>query len=391
MSENSQPPETRPKEIQIDIISSLTQISADGWNALNPQNHPFTSHQFLYCLENSGSVGGDSGWEPCYLLAKDADGQLIGALPLYLKYHSYGEYVFDHGWAHAFERAGGRYYPKLLGAVPFTPVPGPRLLIHDDNAYLAPHIIDAIEQLMRQHGLSSAHLNFLIQKDIDALKMKGWLIRKGLQFHWHNQNYSDFDHFLSQLSSRKRKNIRKERQSLYDKGVEFRQLTADKITPSHWDSFYQFYLSTIERKWGGAYLTEAFFHQIGEMMADNILLVMAFQDNQPVAAALNFIGSNTLYGRNWGCSVDLPNLHFETCYYQAIEFAIAHGLAKVEAGAQGFHKVQRGYMPCYTYSAHKLSHQGMSDAVQRFIDEEGAQIDLEARAIAQASPYRTQD
>jgi predicted N-acyltransferase len=239
-----------------------------------------------------------------------------------------------------------------------------------------------------QNNLSSAHLNFIDAQDRRRLEDRGWLIRKGLQFHWHNQNYQNFDSFLDQLSSRKRKNIRKERQSLSDRGVEFHQLTAESITAAHWDSFYQFYLSTIERKWGGAYLTEAFFHQIGEQMADRILLIFAQQDGRQIAAALNFIGKDTLYGRNWGCSADIPNLHFETCYYQAIEFAISHGLDRVEAGAQGFHKVQRGYMPCYTYSAHLLAHQGMSEAVQRFLQQENAQIMHEAEAIGAASPYR---
>jgi len=386
MSDNSQPP-----QITIETTTSLSQISADAWNALNPQHHPFTCYEFLDCLEQSGSVGGDSGWDPCYLLVKDASSQLIGALPLYIKYHSYGEYVFDHGWAHAFERAGGQYYPKLLGAVPFTPVPGPRLLIKQGHEHIAPHIIGAIEQLLMQNNLSSAHLNFITSSDISRLEDRGWLIRKGLQFHWHNQNYHNFDSFLDQLSSRKRKNIRKERQSLSDRGVKFTQLTADDITPSHWDSFYQFYLSTIERKWGGAYLTEDFFHLIGKRMADKILLVTASQNGHPIAAALNFIGQDTLYGRNWGCSADIPNLHFETCYYQAIDFAISHKLDKVEAGAQGFHKVQRGYMPCYTYSAHLLAHQGMREAVQRFLQQENAQVMQEAEAIGAASPYRNQD
>ncbi len=383
MSENS-----HPEQIVIETCQTLADVPATAWNALNSQKHPFTSYEFLYALEKSGSVGGDSGWDPLYILAKDRDGTLVGGLPHYLKYHSYGEYVFDHGWANAFERAGGTYYPKLLGAVPFTPVPGPRLLVKGEDDRLATQILGAIETLLMQNNLSSAHLNFITPQDRHRLEERGWLIRKGLQFHWHNQNYQNFDSFLDQLSSRKRKNIRKERQSLSDRGIEFQQLTAEAITPAHWDSFYQFYLSTIERKWGGAYLTEDFFHQIGKMMADRILLVFAYQEGRQIAAALNFIGNDTLYGRNWGCSVDIPNLHFETCYYQAIEFAISHGLDKVEAGAQGFHKVQRGYIPCYTYSAHMLSHQGMSEAVQRFLRQENAQIIHEAEAIGAASPYR---
>ena len=376
-------------DLYIALHGTLADIPAAEWDALNPTGYPFASHAFLHALEASGSVGGDSGWQPVYICIRRGKNEpLLAALPAYVKYHSYGEYVFDHSWAHAFERAGGNYYPKLLGGIPFTPVPGPRLLRRPEDSALDSHLISAFQQIVTTHDLSSAHINFISKEDTKTLTDKGWMIRKGLQFHWHNQNYTDFDSFLSSLSSRKRKNIRKERQSMKEQGIEFHQLTGTELRPEHWDDFYRFYLSTIDKKWGGAYLTREFFTEIAASLSDKILLVMASQNGEKIAGALNFIGSHTLYGRNWGCVTELPNLHFETCYYQALDFAISRGLKTVEAGAQGFHKVQRGYLPVYTYSAHWLPDAGFSQAVQRFLKQESAAIEEERQAVMETTPYR---
>ena len=376
-------------DLYINLHSTIADIPAKQWDGLNISGYPFASHAFLSALEESGSVGADTGWQPLYIcIRRGKDEPYLGAVPAYLKYHSYGEYVFDHSWAHAYEQAGGQYYPKLLSGIPFTPVPGPRLLYRPENAEMASHLIAAFQQIVRNHDLSSAHINFITEAERDNLANAGWLIRKGLQFHWHNQNYKNFDDFLASLSSRKRKNIRKERQSLASQGIEFHALTGTDIQPEDWDDFYRFYLATIDKKWGGAYLTRDFFSQIAESLADNILLVMASQNGERIAGALNFIGQDTLYGRNWGCIREYPNLHFETCYYQALEFAISRGLKKVEAGAQGFHKVQRGYLPVYTYSAHWLPDEGFSRAVSRFLRQEHRAIEEERQAIQASSPYR---
>ena len=381
--------ELATQSVSITGHTSLTEFTAEEWDRLNDTAHPFLSYAFLNALEQSGSVGEQTGWDVLFLAAReDVSALLVGALPVYVKHHSYGEYVFDHSWAHAFERAGGRYYPKLLSAVPFTPVPGPRLLYDKHHPEVVTSLLSALETVARQNQISSAHMNFITAEDRQILEDKGWMIRTGLQFHWQNDNYSSFDDFLASLSSRKRKTLRKERLSLLQHGVTFHQLTGSDITSDQWDRFYQFYLATIEKKWGGAYLTEAFFHQIGSTMADRILLVMAEQNGQMIAGALNFIGKDTLYGRNWGCVEELPNLHFETCYYQAIEFAISRGLTTVEAGAQGLHKVQRGYLPVYTYSAHWLADNNFSDAVSRFLRQEQTAVEDEARAIEALSPYR---
>ena len=376
-------------KVNITAHNTLSAFTADEWDRLNPTTHPFLCYTFLKALEDSGSVGGQTGWNILFLAAReDRSDLLVGILPAYIKHHSYGEYVFDHSWAHAFERAGGRYYPKLLCAVPFTPVPGPRLLYEHSHPEIADSLLSAVEAIARDNQISSAHVNFITDKDHNVLKEKGWMIRTGVQFHWQNNNYNNFDDFLASLSSRKRKTLRKERQSLYQQGITFRQLNGADIKPEHWDRFYQFYLSTIEKKWGGAYLTESFFHQIGAHMSDQILLVLAEKDEQPIAGALNFIGQDSLYGRNWGCVAHIPNLHFETCYYQAIDFAITRNLATVEAGAQGLHKVQRGYLPIYTYSAHWLADSQFSDAVSRFLRQERAAVEEEVRSIDEMSPYR---
>lgn len=373
--------------IEASLFSSIDRIDPASWQALAGNDNPLVSHDFLLALERSGSVGAETGWQALHLGIAAADGSLLAAMPGWIKTHSYGEYIFDHSWAHAYEQAGGQYYPKFLSAIPFTPVPGPRLLTRPDRPDLRRHLIAASQQLVAGNQLSSAHVNFINAADRAAFEEAGWHIRTGLQFHWHNQNYEDFEAFLASLASRKRKNLRKERASLARAGVKMQRLSASDIKPEHWDFFYQCYLATIDRKWGGAYLTRAFFDQLVAMQ-DRILLVLAEQDGQPIAAALNFIGTDCLYGRNWGTLLDLPNLHFETCYYQAIEFAIEAGLDRVEAGAQGLHKVQRGYLPVYTYSAHYIAHQGLAEAVARFCRQEARAIEQEAAHIHHASPYR---
>jgi len=323
-----------------------------------------------------------------HLLLRSDDGQLLGAMPNYLKHHSYGEYIFDHGWANAFERAGGAYYPKLLAAVPFTPATGPRFLVRDKRTDLKTALAKGMETLVEKYQLSSAHINFLPSDDAHQLAAAGWLDRTSIQFHWHNQNYADFDDFLDHLSSRKRKNIRKERASITKAGVTMLRLTGAAITQDHIDAFFRFYMSTIDRKWGGAYLTHEVFTQLGKTMADRMLLVMAEYDGNIIGGALNFIGDDALYGRNWGADIDIPNLHFEACYYQAIDFAIEHGLSRVEAGAQGFHKVQRGYLPVTTHSVHWIAHDGFRDAVARFLDAEKCGVEAEKNHITMTSPFK---
>jgi len=376
-------------KLTAETVRDITAVSADDWDRLAGSANPFVSHAFLAALESGGAVGGDSGWDPFHIIVRDGNGRLAAAMPLYVKHHSYGEYVFDHSWANAFERAGGRYYPKLLSAIPFTPVTGPRLLAQDASTALKCALADAVLALVQQYQISSAHINFVAPSDAQLLQQQGWLVRQGLQFHWHNANYADFDAFLASLSSRKRKNIRKERAGVMAAGVTMRQLTGDAISPDHIDAFYRFYLSTIDRKWGGAYLTLPVFQQLRKTMADKMLLVVAEYDGRIIGGALNFIGEDTLYGRNWGADIDIPFLHFEACYYQAIDYAIRHGLARVEAGAQGFHKVQRGYLPETTWSLHHLADDGFRAAVARFLDAESRGISDEKNQIAMTTPFRS--
>ncbi len=374
--------------LNLHIGTEMAAIDAAEWDALAGSENPFISHAFLQALEKGGAVGGDSGWDPMHLLLRSDDGQLLGAMPNYLKHHSYGEYIFDHGWANAFERAGGAYYPKLLSAVPFTPATGPRFLVRDNRADLKTALAKGMETLMEKYQLSSAHINFLPSDDAHKLATAGWLDRASIQFHWHNQNYTDFDDFLDHLSSRKRKNIRKERASITKAGVTMLRLTGAAITQDHIDTFFRFYMSTIDRKWGGAYLTHEVFTQLGKTMADRMLLVMAEYEGNIIGGALNFIGDDALYGRNWGADIDIPNLHFEACYYQAIDFAIEHGLSRVEAGAQGFHKVQRGYLPVTTHSVHFIAHDGFRDAVARFLEAEKRGVEAEKNHITMTSPFK---
>jgi len=374
--------------LNLNISTEMAAIDANEWDAIAGRQNPFISHAFLAALEAGGAVGGDSGWRPMHLLLRSNDGQLLGAMPHYLKYHSQGEYIFDHGWANAFERAGGTYYPKSLGAIPFTPATGPRFLVHDERSDLKVALAKGVVRLLDKYQLSSAHINFLPEDDVQLLVKDGWLHRTGIQFHWHNQDFSDFDAFLASLSSRKRKNIRKERASVAAAGVTLLPLTGNAITVAHIDDFYRFYMSTIDKKWGGAYLTYEVFTQLHQTMADQMLLVMAKMNGKIIGGALNFIGEDALFGRNWGADIDIPNLHFEACYYQAIEFAIQHKLKRVEAGAQGLHKVQRGYLPVTTHSVHLILHSGFREAVLRFLSSEKQGIDDEKNYIALASPFR---
>ena len=366
----------------------IRTIDAAIWDSLIPDQNPFTSHAFLAALETSGSVGPDTGWDIFHLILYDDDKTIRAIMPAYLKSHSYGEYIFDHSWAHGYERAGGQYYPKLLSAVPFTPVPGGRILSRQDDDEAKSALVHAAAQLTEKLSLSSMHVNFISQQDKDSFAASDWQIREGIQFHWHNQNYQQFDDFLGALSSRKRKNIRKERTSLEAHNIEFLRVSGQEITSAHWDYFYEFYLATIEKKWGGAYLTRTFFDQIGRTMADQIVLILAQKDRQIVAGALNLMNQECLFGRNWGSLVDIPNLHFETCYYQAIEHAIEHKLSRVEAGAQGMHKVQRGYLPVRTYSAHYICNEGFREAIDRFLKSEQHAVSAECEQIMQYSPYR---
>jgi uncharacterized protein len=371
--------------IVAEIAQGVAALDAAEWDALNPSGNPFVSHAFLSELEESGSVGPGSGWSPAPIVIRGDDGQLAAALPSYLKNHSQGEYVFDHHWADAYERAGGRYYPKLQIAAPFSPVPGPRLLLRDQSQ--APQILAAAEAVVRQNGLSSAHATFVEESQLDAFRAADWLIRQGTQFHWANDGYASFDDFLASLSSRKRRAIRKERAAAQS-AVETEILSGPDIRPEHWDAFWIFYQDTGARKWGQPYLTRAFFDLIAESMASRLVLFVATRDGRPVAGALNILGPDCLYGRYWGCSEDIPFLHFELCYYQAIDFAIAHGLTRVEAGAQGEHKLARGYLPVPTWSAHYIPDPGFRSAIANFLERETAAVEREQEFLGELGPFR---
>jgi predicted N-acyltransferase len=377
-------------EATVRLVKSIADVPAEAWDACAGPDNPFLSHAFLSSLEESGSVCPKTGWLPQHLLHEDGDGKLIGAAPLYLKGHSHGEYVFDWGWADAYERAGGKYYPKLLSAVPFTPVTCRKLLIRPDADPIrtAETLAGGLIEVADQHDVSSLHLNFPPAEESALLEKMGFLRRKALQYHWENRGYECFDDFLGDLNSRKRKSIRKERREAAEHGVEILMLTGDAIEPRHWDAFYHFYIDTSNRKWGSAYLNREFFALLGERLADRVLLVMAEYEGQLVGGALNLIGDDTLYGRNWGCVSDFKFLHFEACYYRAIDFAIERGLARVEAGAQGQHKIQRGYLPTYTYSNHYIPEPGFASAVKEFLVHESRQMVQEKAYLEQGSPFR---
>ncbi len=379
--------------ITVKLIERIAEVPAAEWDACAGGGNPFVSHAFLNALEESGSATGEAGWLPRHLVIEGEDGRLAAAAPLYVKGHSYGEYVFDHGWAHAYEQAGGRYYPKLQCSVPFSPVTGPRLLVRPGAAAGAMReaLVGGMIEAVQRMGLSSLHVTFPLEEETPVFERAGFLLRTGLQFHWENRGYESFDDFLGALISRKRKAIRKERREVAVAGIALRALGGDDIRSHHWDAFHRFYVDTYDRKWGYPYLNRTFFEMLGDTMGDNVVLVMAEHEGEPVAGALNLRGADALYGRNWGCAADFRFLHFEACYYQAIQYAIEHGLARVEAGTQGPHKIQRGYLPRTTWSAHWIRDPGFRDAVADFLGRERRAVEYEIADFMEESPYRRED
>ncbi len=382
--------------VEIEVLSSLAQIAPAQWDACAAPEaadggrafDPFTTHRFLSALEESGSVGEGSGWHPRYLVARSG-GQVIAAAPLFAKTHSQGEYIFDHNWAHAYERAGGRYYPKHQIAVPFTPATGRRLLTHPGHeAQGQSALVQAAVQLTAEQQFSSLHITFCTEEEAVAAEAMGLMHRITQQYHWKNEGYADFDGFLASLASRKRKSIRKERQRANGFGGEIIESTGEAIQPRHWDAFWQFYQDTGSRKWGSPYLTRAFFDIAHDTMRNDILLVLALRDGRPIAGALNFIGRDRLFGRYWGCLEHHDCLHFELCYYRAMDYAIVHGLATVEAGAQGEHKLARGYLPVATHSAHWIADPGFARAVDQYLAEERSAMAEEIEVLTSYGPFR---
>jgi predicted N-acyltransferase len=372
-------------QLTLTLHRAIAEIGAAEWDACAGDN-PFTSHAFLSALEDSGSTGPRTGWLPQHAALRDEGGALVACAPCYAKSHSYGEYVFDHGWADAFERAGGRYYPKLQVAAPFSPVPGPRLLRRPGVPVAA--LAEALRQAMGALDASSVHVTFCTREEWEALGALGWLQRIGVQFHWHNQGYADFDGFLGALAARKRKALKRERRAVAESGLTIRTLRGPEITRDHWRAFHRFYRNTVDGRWGSAYLTPQFWPLLGERLGDRVVLMWAERDGTPVAGALNLMGQDALYGRNWGCAEEVPFLHFELCYLRAIDFAIEQGLARVEAGAQGEHKIARGYLPAETYSAHLIAHPGLARAVAQFLEAERPAMRERMAALAAHSPYR---
>jgi hypothetical protein len=386
------------------VVPSIAAIDAAAWDACaNPlartfeeaegeRFNPFLTHAFLNALEASGSVGGRSGWAPAHLTVEDAAGRMVAAAPCYLKSHSQGEYVFDHAWADAYERAGGSYYPKLQVAVPFTPVTGRRLLVAADAPQGAREaLIGALRELRKQTKTSSIHLTFPTAEDAGRLAGAGFLIRNGEQFHFSCNGFATFDDFLGALASRKRKAIKRERRDALDNGIAVEWLTGPSIRPEHWDAFFKFYMHTGSRKWGRPYLARAFFDMIGATLADRVLLVMARRAGRYIAGAINFIGDDALYGRNWGAIEHHPFLHFEVCYYQAIDFALSRGLRRIEAGAQGEHKLARGYRPTLTYSAHEFADARLSRAIADYLGHERAAVERTIAHYDEYAPFRRSD
>ncbi len=383
----------------VKACAGIDEIGQQRWDACaNPSgsaipHDPFVSYAFLSALEESGSATGQTGWAPYHLALEHESDGLVGVVPMYLKSHSQGEYVFDYSWADAFERAGGRYYPKLQVSVPFTPATGRRLLVRTDTGDpdLEKYLLSGMMQVAEQMEVSSVHITFATNAQWQQMGELGFLQRTHNQFHWQNEGYKSFDDFLAALSSKKRKNIRRERRGASESGIEIERLTGEDIEERHWDDFYRFYMDTGSRKWGTPYLTRQFFSIIGETMADDVLLVMCKRDGRYVAGAINFIGGDCLFGRNWGCIEHHPFLHFEVCYYQAIEFAIERGLARVEAGAQGEHKLARGYMPSHTYSAHWIANESFRDAVDNYLENERRYVDREVDFLGEHGPFRKSD
>ncbi|OUR76426.1 GNAT family N-acetyltransferase [Alphaproteobacteria bacterium 46_93_T64] len=373
----------------IRLLKNISDVSAESWNACLEDDHPFVRYEFLNALEQSGSATAEAGWQPQHLILEE-DSKIVGAAPMYLKGHSQGEYVFDHSWAHAYEQAGGRYYPKLQLSVPFSPVTGTRFLSppHEDQRKRKMLLAKAAQEVAVKYGVSSAHITFLPEADLPVLEECGYLIRTGEQFHWVNNNYDTFDDFLDQLSSRKRKAIKKERRVANAEDIQIEILKGSEIKAEHWDIFFEFYLDTGSRKWGTPYLTRAFFTLISETMAESVLLFMVKQEGRYIAGALNLVSDECLYGRYWGCLEDHRFLHFETCYYRAIDYAIEHGIDRVEAGAQGPHKLARGYLPTKTYSAHWMQDPGFHKAVGDFLVAETKEMDAELSYLEGLSPFK---
>ncbi|GJD50839.1 hypothetical protein OPKNFCMD_3587 [Methylobacterium crusticola] len=388
--------------LQVRVVPRLAEIGAAGWDrcALSAESltgaaeshNPFVSHAFLSSLEESGCVGGRTGWLPLHVSA-ERDGRVVGVAPCYLKSHSQGEYVFDHGWADAFQRAGGSYYPKLQVSVPFTPVTGPRFLIAPGEApaEATAALVAGLRALRRETKASSVHVTFLPEAEAERAAALGFLHRVDQQFHWDNAGYATFDDFLGALASRKRKAIRRERRDALAAGLTVEWVTGSDLTEAHWDAFYRFYMDTGSRKWGRPYLNRRFFSLIGERMPERILLVMARRAGQYVAGAINLIGDRALYGRNWGCIEDHPFLHFEVCYYQAIDFAIRRGLSRVEAGAQGEHKLARGYRPVITHSVHDIADPSLRAAIADYLRREARHVEAAARELDAATPFRREE
>ena len=376
-------------EITVKIIDKIRDIPSKDWDACAGEDNPFVTHAFLSALEESGSVTNNTGWLPQHILVYGENNQIAACMPIYLKNHSYGEYIFDWAWADAYNKAGGNYYPKLQAAVPFTPATGPRMLVKDSSSdYYYQVLMRGIIQLAQKHNVSSLHVTFPPKDQWDKLGAAGFIKRTSKQFHWENRGYNSFDDFLSELTSRKRKAIKKERRQIKDQGIVLKRLSGKELTEDYWDTFYQYYSDTIDRKWGHSYLTRDFFSILGETMPDFVMLIIAKHKGKRVAGALNLIGSDTIFGRNWGCSEDFKFLHFEACYYQAIEFAIQNKLQWVEAGAQGPHKIQRGYLPREVYSAHWIADPKFCEAVKQFIVHERKEVDYEISGLMEYSPYR---
>lgn len=371
-------------------LPSLASVDPAAWDSCaGAEGSPFVSHAFLTALEETGCVGPGAGWSPCHVIVEDPQKRIVACAPTYLKTHSLGEYVFDQSWAQAYERAGGRYYPKLLVAAPFTPVTGRRLLVEPDAPAGAQEaLIAAFRGLRDAAGASSIHVNFPTSDQAEKLGNSGFILRAGEQFHFVNEGYQTFDDFLNALSARKRKAIRRERREALGEDLTIERLTGDAITSTHWDAFYAFYMDTGARKWGRPYLTRAFFEAIGATMAERILLIIARQDGQPVAGAINFLGRKAIYGRNWGALIERPFLHFEVCYYQAMEHAIQHGYDRVEAGAQGEHKIARGYRPVLTWSAHDFADRGLAAAARDFCRRERRALDTLMAEQEASLPFR---
>lgn len=375
------------------VLESVADVPADTWNGLVPGDHPFVKHEFLAALENTGCAAADSGWIPQHMLLFDAgigSSRLLGALPMYLKTHSYGEYVFDWAWADAYQRAGMQYYPKLLVAIPFTPVTGPRILAASDcdRNGVRRALIEAAHEHAMSLGVSSLHILFTTAADTTLLQGKGFLRRVGTQFQWRNRSFDKFDDYLAAFSSKKRKKIKRERRRVREAGVQMHAIGGDDLSPAHWDTFYRFYRHTISNHYAIPYLSRTFFHEIGQTMSKHVVMILASMDGEYVAGALNLRNRDTMYGRYWGCIREYADLHFETCYYSAIEYAIQHGLTHFEAGAQGEHKLDRGLVPTATYSAHWLRHPQFAGAIAGFLDREALGVDHYMKILDEHTPFR---